>query len=270
MQTPGDQLWCWHRQSSKSTTLAALALEVACSKPHALVLVISPSLRQSLELYRRVRGFYDATVPLPLLRATQSSMELENHGRIICLPGTPDTIVGFSAVDLLVLDEASRILDSVYQSIRPMLARSGGRIIAASTPYGRRGFFFEAFEGESGGEEAQLDKATVASLLADLGWTVDEIPDVPERKYGWTKSRYAVGDTKVLSPYFLANERREAPALWFSQEYNCSFVQPMDAIFSHEDLRGMLDGSVLPLFPSGTHERDVLDGIMSTHVTPLF
>jgi hypothetical protein len=36
--------------------------------------------------------------------------------------------------------------DALYASVRPMLAVSGGRIIALSTPFGRRGWFHAAWE----------------------------------------------------------------------------------------------------------------------------
>jgi hypothetical protein len=128
--TPGNQLVLCHRQSGKSTTFAALGLEMACQKAEAVVLLLSPSLRQSGELFRKVKTFYNATHPLPLLQDSALSLELANHSRIVSLPGTADTIVGFSAVDLLILDEAARIPDETYYAIRPMLAMSKGRLPA--------------------------------------------------------------------------------------------------------------------------------------------
>jgi hypothetical protein len=56
-------------------------------------------------------------------------LTLSNGARIIALPGKEETIRGFSGVTLLVIDEAARVLDDLYQACRPMLAVSGGRII---------------------------------------------------------------------------------------------------------------------------------------------
>src|SRR5437868_253966 len=42
------------RQSGKSTTTATLALHTALYQPGALVLLLSPSLRQSIELFKKV------------------------------------------------------------------------------------------------------------------------------------------------------------------------------------------------------------------------
>ena len=46
------------RQAGKSTVTAALALHEALYRPPALVLLLSPSLRQSGELFRKVATFY--------------------------------------------------------------------------------------------------------------------------------------------------------------------------------------------------------------------
>ena len=46
------------RQSGKSTVAAALAVHTAITKPNALVLLLSPSLRQSAELFRMVTNVY--------------------------------------------------------------------------------------------------------------------------------------------------------------------------------------------------------------------
>ncbi|MGI8494360.1 MAG: terminase large subunit domain-containing protein, partial [Pyrinomonadaceae bacterium] len=132
------------RQSGKSTVTSILALHQAIFTPNSLILLLSPSLRQSQELFRKLQDFYNALESDLLPAATEESalrMELSNGSRIIALPGKESTIRGFSGVSLVVVDEASRVPDELYQAIRPMLAVSGGRIILLSTPFGKRGFF---------------------------------------------------------------------------------------------------------------------------------
>ena len=48
------------------------------------------------------------------------------------MPGREETVRSFSGVDLLILDEASRVPDDLYRSVRPMLAVSQGRLLALS------------------------------------------------------------------------------------------------------------------------------------------
>jgi hypothetical protein len=64
------------------------------------------------------------------------TLELVNGSRIVSLPENESGIRGFSGVNLLVIDEAARVDDSLYRSVRPMLAVSGGRLVALSTPFG--------------------------------------------------------------------------------------------------------------------------------------
>jgi hypothetical protein len=56
------------------------------------------------------------------------SLLLPNGSRLIGLPGQERTIRGFSSVSLLVIDEAARVEDESYQSVRPMLAVSNGDV----------------------------------------------------------------------------------------------------------------------------------------------
>src|SRR5262249_51232025 len=55
------QLWLASRQSGKSQTAAAIGLLDALLRPGALVLLVSPTLRQSSELFRaKLKALYDA------------------------------------------------------------------------------------------------------------------------------------------------------------------------------------------------------------------
>jgi hypothetical protein len=115
------------RQAGRSTVAALLACRTAVLEPGSLVLCVSPSLRQSGELFRRVLGFYhglDSALPgRPLVKAESAlRLELVNGSRVVSLPGSERTTRGFSKANLIVLDEASRIEDALITSLRPMQA----------------------------------------------------------------------------------------------------------------------------------------------------
>ncbi len=130
------------RQSGKSTTCAVIATHQAVYVPGSLVLVLSPSLRQSQELFRKCLDLYRVLgETAPATAETKLQLDLANGSRLVALPGKESTVRGFSGVSLLLVDEASRVHDALYQAVRPMLAVSGGRIILLSTPFGKRGFF---------------------------------------------------------------------------------------------------------------------------------
>ena len=107
------------RQSGKSTTSAVLSLHTALYRRDALVLCLAPSLRQSQELFSKVLGFYrDLGRPVPPTAERKLSLELDNGSRIVALPGTEKTVRGFSGASLLVVDEAARVEDPLYYSVR--------------------------------------------------------------------------------------------------------------------------------------------------------
>src|SRR5215207_8063870 len=135
------------RQSGKSTMSAILGLHTALYRPGSLILILAPAERQAKECFSKAAAFYRSLggTALPSDSYRKMGMQLANGSRLEALPGTEKTIRGFSGVDLLILDEASRVDDELYFAVRPMLAVSGGSLMMLSTPYGKRGVFFEAW-----------------------------------------------------------------------------------------------------------------------------
>jgi hypothetical protein len=211
-------LICCCRQAGKSTTAAVMALHEAIFSPQALILLLSPSLRQSSELLRKVSGFYQALGrPVPPNQESALRLELQNGSRIISLPGKELTVRGYSGVTLLIVDEAARVPDELYYAIRPMLAVSQGRLVCLSTPFGRRGFFFNEWsEG-----------------------------------YGWERFQVTAEQCSRISPVFLAGERVSLGEHWYSQEYGCTFLDPVDNVFGHDLVMQAVTPSVQPLLLGG-------------------
>jgi len=191
LSTDRQILLCCSRQSGKSTVVSALALHTALFQRNALVLLLSPSLRQSGEIYRKVLEADNALGrPIRALHRSQHRLELANGSRVLCLPGREETIRSFGGVNLLVLDEAARIRDELYRSVRPMLAVSGGRLIALSTPFGQRGWFYHEWIGDG----------------------------------PWRRFRVTWRDCPRISPAFLDEERRALGDAWVAQEYETAFT----------------------------------------------
>ena len=53
-------------------------------------------------------------------------LRFDNESRIVRLPGKEETVQGFSAVGLMLIDEAAWVPDELYKAVRPMLAATGG------------------------------------------------------------------------------------------------------------------------------------------------
>jgi len=195
------------RQVGKTTIVAIAALHHALNNPGSLVLVLSPSLRQSSELFKKIIGFYQGLgSPIPSEIQTALTLELTNKSRIISLPGKDHTVRGYSGVSLLLIDEAARVSDDLYYAVRPMLAVSQGRIVLLSTPCGKRGFFFREWE-----EGQDWLKIKI---------TADRCPRIPKA--------------------FLEQERRDIGERWFAQEYLCSFEESNAALFAYDVIQRAL------------------------------
>src|SRR5579862_9452745 len=93
------------RQWGKSTVSAAKAVHRAWTAAGSLVLVASPSERQSAEWVRKAEQFVQTLGVKPRGDgANAQSILLPNGSRIVGLPGAEATVRGFSAVSLLLIE----------------------------------------------------------------------------------------------------------------------------------------------------------------------
>ena len=203
------------RQWGKSTTAAAKAIHRAYTRPDSTVLVASPTERQSAEFLRKASQMMgrmglaakgDGANPL--------SLQFPNGSRIVGLPGTEATVRGFSAISLLLIDEASRVDDAMYRALRPMLAVGGGDLWLMSTPFGKQGFFYETWA--HGGEQ-------------------------------WKRISVKGTECERIPADFLEEERDQLGGLWFRQEYLCEFVDNGAGVFQRELIEQALDDEVAVL-----------------------
>jgi hypothetical protein len=193
LRAQGNVLLNCSRQAGKSTGASMLVVHRAVTQPNHLALLISPSERQSKELFRKVRTFLDR-VPggVRLTEDNVLSCALSNGSRIVSLPSSESTIRGYSAVNTLIEDEAAFVDDALNVAVRPMLAVSGGQMILMSTPNGRRGHFFDAWSGNGPWHRERV--------------TCWEVPRIPRP--------------------FLEEEKRVLGEM-FRQEYECEFVNAL-------------------------------------------
>jgi hypothetical protein len=84
---------------------------------------------------------------------------------------------GFSGPRLVIIDEAAWVEDDLFHAVTPMLA-AGGRLVCMTTPYGKRGWFYQAWT--HGGPT-------------------------------WHRTRIAASDSPHITPAFLETERVSKP-----------------------------------------------------------
>jgi hypothetical protein len=197
------------RQWGKSTVAGIKAVHRAFTVPKSLVVVASPSERQSAEFVHKA-GEWVARLGIKSRGDGKNavSLLLPNGSRIIGLPGRESTLRGFSAASLMVIDEAARVEDNVYKMLLPMLAVSKGDLWMLSTPFGQQGFFYE-------------------------NWTSGD-----ER---WHRVLATALDCSRISRESLEADRAQMGNAWFRQEYLCEFVANGQSYFARELVRGALD-----------------------------
>ena len=137
------------RQWGKSTVMAIKVIYRALTRPGCLILIAGRAERQAKEFLSKLLELWKLGYPdvkLPPDRFHRPSVVFPNGSRVIGLPGLEKNTRCFSAVSLLVIDEAARAPDELYRALRPMLAVGNGDLWALSTPDGKRGFFYEEWE----------------------------------------------------------------------------------------------------------------------------
>lgn len=226
-----ESLLC-SRQAGKSMVTAARVIRDALLTAGDY-LVFCPTMRQSMELVRKARQFYEALGrPVRRTGETKTSLELANGSRVLSLPDFGSGVVGFSAPRLIVIDEAARVSDELYRSVRPMLATSGGALLTLSTPFGQHGWFHDIWDDSAAG------KARRAKLNEP-----------------WRRTRVTADAVPRITKAFLADERVELGERWFRQEYYLEFTDAIDAVFRRDVIDGGRrtggDDGIVPLFDMG-------------------
>ena len=121
-----------------------------------------------------------------------------------------------AGADVVVYEPTEELAVAGKARIEASLERavSKGKLLALSTPFGKRGWFYEAWSG------------------ADH----------------WNRVKVTADQCPRISPEFLAEEVRALGERWYRQEYACSFEETIDAVFSSADIAAALTDSVKPLF----------------------
>jgi hypothetical protein len=203
------------RQWGKSTVTAAKAVQTAHTREGSLTLVVSPSARQSAEFVRKAAGFVRRLGIRPRGDGdNEISLAFPNGSRIVGLPGMEATVRGFSAVTLLIIDEASRVSDEQYHAVTPMLAVGDGDLWLMSTPRGKRGFFYEVWA--RGGEE-------------------------------WRKVSVPATECARISQDFLKSEKESMGEMCFRQEYLCDFLDVESSLFDRDVVMGAVNPGIRAL-----------------------
>ena len=133
------------------------------------------------------------------------------------MPGENDAAIrGYSVNGVLVIDEAARVPDPLYDAARPMLIRhtSTARLMVVSTAWARQGFFYKI-------------------------WSEGNAED-------WTKIEASIDKCRHLTPEAIERERRSLPATVFRREYLNEFDAIERRFFDENSIEAAFGGVVGP------------------------
>jgi hypothetical protein len=204
------------RQSGKTEVAIHLGLWTCLYEPASLVLIVSPSQRQSQETFRRLLIAHSKLKGVPELQQESALRATFGNGsRCLALPGSERTTRGYAGVSLLIIDEACRVEDTLLAALRPTMATVDGSLIALSTPFGKRGWFYESW------------------IAGDPSWTRIDIP---------------ASKCPRLTKAFLDDERRELGAMRFSEEYELAWLEPDESVFPTAMIEKAFTHEIRPLW----------------------
>jgi len=197
------------RQGGKSSTAAVIALHETLT-PDSLALIAARDEGKSKEMLRKIRRFCSRSSQRPIAES-KTAIEFANGSRILALCGAEGAARGFSAASLVIIDEAARVSLELLDAISPTLAVKEGRLLVLSTPFGKRGFFYDLWHGDN----------------------------------HWEKHTAICTECPWLSPRFLEGERERMTEAKFAQEYLSEFRETSESAFSYSDVEAAFQESVM-------------------------
>jgi len=201
----------WGRQTGKTTTNAIKAIHFAYCNPKKLVLIVSPSLRQSMIMFDRIIELINSNPHLPksIVRKTRTLIQLDDGSKIVALPCSANMLRGYTA-HMIICDEAAFMPETVItQIIFPMLSTTQGNATFLSTPWGRDHFFYKAF--------------------MDPNYSVHHVKS---------------SECPTITKQFLDEQRRNMTAEAFQMEYEAQFTEAATSYFSQDLIRACINPEI--------------------------
>ena len=212
---------CMARQTGKDFTTSAEAVADCKVTPRTTWMYAAPSERQSFEGLQKCREWsqaFDLAVadileerPAPGALMSNATITFENGSRIICVPGKPDTVRGFSANVILTEFAFFEDPDATWRAILPSITNPlrGGekKVRIISTPNGKskRGKrFYDIIT--KGAPKWSVHTVTIEDAARDgLPVSVADIREALNDDIGWAQEFMCefLDSQDVLLPYDL-------------------------------------------------------------------
>lgn len=229
------------RQAGKSTIIAGKVESTCRYEGGSDALIVCPAQDQSKEVMHKLKDFTRMHGDPMLSQDAVYEMAWKNGSRVMALPGSERSVRGYSDPRFIILDEGARILDATYKAAVPMTAGGKTEILALSTPWGKRGWFWKAWTSDADSWERVM--VTVKWRLSDDDSRLVEGPPESEMREKYKsqgiKFYYSPRHTKNFCEWMLS----EIGSLWYRQEYMCEFINLTNSVFSDSVVDQSIDDS---------------------------
>ncbi len=213
LEHKGNLLLCTGRQVGKTTIFSRKIAKRMIEKPNSRIIVISLTEDQAKLIMIMVQDYLSRThknkIKKNMRYTNQTKITLTNGSLAIARPvgTTGDAIRGFTG-DVLVIDEASRMPELVFEASKPTLLTTGGEIWMCSTPFGKQGYFYECFLNKN----KRFEVFHISS---------EEVIHNRPVKANWTEQK------KEMAIAHLEQEKKDMTELQYGQEYLGLFMDDL-------------------------------------------
>jgi len=228
LEYKGDIGLCTGRRVGKTYILSRKAIDhmVKYGKPIIVVsltedqamIIIQMALRYARETYPKMIGKGRYKPQLKKLFIMRDKKPVEMLSRPV--GNTGDATRGFEG-GVLIVDEASRMPRLFWIAALPVLLTCAGEIWMCSTPFGKKGYFWDRFN------EAVNLKEPKARFKFIYQNTEDVVRDRPISE-SWTKEQRE-GAIKILE-----DDKKDMSEMEYGQEYQGLFLDELRQFFSDE------------------------------------
>lgn len=196
------------RQKGKSMLLVNLLLYFACNKAKTTSFCVSPTLKQSRNLF----GIIAAAAPQGIIvkaNAQDLDMTLANGSTISFRSAEQrDSLRGYTCSGILCVDECAFIPDTIFYTVLPWCDVHKAPILLVSSPFVKNGFFWDYY---------------------NMGLTnTNNVSSID-----WSDPKYKPDMDMILPPDRLEQYRQALPSNQFRSEYLGEFLDDAGSVFTN-------------------------------------
>jgi hypothetical protein len=220
LEYKGHSVTCTGRRVGKTYIHAVKACKRMLEKPNTKVIVASLTEDQAQLIILFAMNYLDKHNKKEINKKTtftnSKKITLKNGSSIMARPvgNTGDAIRGFEG-DILILDEVSRFNELILEAATPILLTTGGEIWMCSTPFGKQGFFWRAYQNKD-------------NRYKIFETNTEEVVNNRPISESWTEEQ------RKKAIEFLAEEKKEKTELQYGQEYLGLFLEELRRFYNDE------------------------------------